>query len=138
MAHSAQEQPDHLVMIHSAKRLALDMGTEDSCGLWELLWDMRQEFAGVSDHQLIDASSRGLLDLLVNRLVDVVWWDLESDVETFVAPDGAEPLLTDESNWHPPEGGNVRHLRFFATQSGEQAYYAGLTGPSPIRRGTPP
>jgi hypothetical protein len=126
MARSAQGQPNDSVMIRTAKRLALEMGTEDDSGFWELLWDMRREFPGVDDERLLTISRQSISDLIEQRLVQVIWWDPETNVEVPVTSRGAQQLILEDLHWDEPVGRNVRHLRFFTTPAGERTYRDGM------------
>jgi hypothetical protein len=127
MAHSAQGQPSNSDLIRFAKWSALDMGTEDINGFWELFWAMRTDFPDVDDDLLLHASQRALADLVEYQLVRVIWWDPETDTDTDVTPAEAARLISEQVHWEPPHEASSVHLRFIATQSGNRAYYGGLT-----------
>lgn len=126
MAHSAQEQPGDSALIRSAKQAALDMGTEDLYGFWELFWTMRADFPDVDDELLLNASQQALADLVHRKLVRVVWWDPTTDADTEITPDEAVTLMQDRHHWEPPTGRLPLHVRFIATKMGEHTYYANV------------
>lgn len=128
MAHSAQRQPNDQSIIQAAKHTALGMAAEDLSGLWELHWELRQQFPDVDDARLIELAGDALEALVTNQLIRVTWWDPEDDLETDIARNEATRLLKDRSHWHAPEGDMPVHIRFVTTTSGDRAYYANLAG----------
>lgn len=130
MAHSAYEQPHNSGLIHAAKQSALEMGTEDIHGFWELLWAMKLSYSGNDPEILLDACQEALTHLAQHQLVRVVWWDPATDSDTDLTPDEAIKLIQEREYWDPPQGDLPSHPRFIATRSGDRAYYAGLTVPS--------
>ena len=127
MAYSAEGQPSNSDLIRFAKWSALDMGTEDINGFWELFWAMRTDFPDIDDDLLLQASQQALIDLVEYRLVRVVWWNPETDTDTDISPSEIAGLISDHKHWEPPRTVSSEHLRFITTPTGDRAYYAGLT-----------
>ena len=127
MAHSSQQQPDHSTLIKEARRSALDMGTEDNNGFWELIWALRVMFPQVDDETLHSVSRDALGELFGEGLIRVVQWESNSEVDQVVPKSEAWRLINEMSSWAPPENTQSAHPRFIATPTGERVYYSGLT-----------
>ena len=131
MAHTSQQLPDHSTLIAEARRSALDMGTEDINGFWELLWTLRLTFPQVDDDTLSSASKDALGELLEEDLIRVVQWDPDSRIDQVVPGPDARQLIENPASWASPDDSRETHPRFIATSSGERVYYAGLTSAEP-------
>lgn len=106
----------------------LDLATDDLIGLWEILPSAREIWSGASDEELRARISAALLELVRMGLVEFYMGRDFSGEHVHLSEDAITRELSEPRNWDGGLPTTERHVRFGATELGQERYFAHRTG----------
>lgn len=106
----------------------LSAAVEDYTGLWEILWQLNNEFPGAPPFENRRAATRVIASLVDRGLVALyLGSDFPSGARRIALDEVAEVLRAD-ANWSEPPP-HAEHVRLAATDAGERELYGEAQGP---------
>jgi hypothetical protein len=105
------------------RNAAIELGTEDYVGFWELLSVAREHWPAASGPELRLQVADCLRGLCRDGLIEFFSGDAFSGEERPVPCQKIDAELANASNWDPNSPLSAGHSRYLSTTKGEAAYY---------------
>jgi hypothetical protein len=106
----------------TGKREILEMATEDFCGLWEIIWRLRDLFPQCLTSELRNKAESAVRELSAKGLIELYRRVGVSGEEKLIPIDEVDRVLSDTASWEEPSKAAVQML-LATTAKGERVYY---------------
>lgn len=106
----------------TVEREILDMATEDFCGLWEIIWRLRDLSPRGLTLELRNKAESAVRELLAKGWIELYRCAGVSVEEKLIPIDELDRVLSEPASWKEPSKGSVQFL-LAATPRGERVYY---------------
>lgn len=109
-------------MKEKAREAILDTVTDDSYGLWEIVWSLKEPLVEEDEEILRDVAREVLLDMLRDGLIEVTRAIGPGREEEALSTAAAEERLLEDKGWAVPAKGE-ESVRVVATKRGLDLYF---------------
>ena len=111
-----------------AQKKILELATEDSYGIWEIIWGLRDLYAASSEAELRSIAEKVIREMLAKGWIRLLLRRGAMGEEIEVRPDELDSALSNSNSWKEPAA-NSFQLLLGITQKGEQVYLSGKETP---------
>lgn len=89
----------------------MSMAEEDYCGLWEIIWRLRDALSITSDDELIEIARPSVLELMNNQKILLYQRKGLLGKEEEIEFDQVEEIIARNGNWlEPPNKDSIQYL----------------------------